>query len=113
MNFLPLKTQEDVDAAVRTSFEHPVLIFKHSSRCSISRTALDRFQRAADRAGKSLPSVYFVDVVDDRPVSMYIMEVTGVTHQSPQLLALSGGKSLYDGSHMSIYLDEAMASIQK
>ena len=48
MNWNQLTTEQQVDELIQTSQEKPIVIFKHSTRCSISSTALSRLERAWD-----------------------------------------------------------------
>lgn len=97
-----LKQLEDI---VKESTEAPVLIFKHSTRCSISRMALKSFEREyAIEEGKAKP--YFLDLLEHRDVSNEIASRFDVQHQSPQLILIKNGKAVYNSSHSDI--DAAM-----
>jgi len=50
-------------------------------------------------AGHAGVPVYLVRVVEDRPVSDYIAERTGVRHESPQVIVLRAGKVRWHASH--------------
>jgi len=75
----------------------PVIIFKHSTRCSVSRMALRHFENDFDTEGAIIP--YFLDLLEHRDISNEIASRYSVVHQSPQLLLISKGKSIYDVSH--------------
>lgn len=83
------------------SFEKPVLIFKHSTRCSISRFALKQFENEYDFSNEDLQP-YFLDLLEHRSISNEIASRFGVFHQSPQILIIKEGKCVYDESHDSI-----------
>jgi bacillithiol system protein YtxJ len=85
---------------VNESTEKPVVIFKHSTRCSISRMALRQFEQAFDLEGKVVP--YYLDLLEYRDISNEIANRFGVYHQSPQLIVIKDGKAIYDRSHESI-----------
>ncbi len=85
---------------VEVSNEKLVLIFKHSTRCSISRMALKQFENEFDLQDKITP--YFLDLLNHRDVSNEIATKFDVYHQSPQLIVIQDGKSVYDASHDSI-----------
>ncbi|MFZ4107146.1 bacillithiol system redox-active protein YtxJ [Flavobacterium sp.] len=78
----------------------PVVIFKHSTRCSVSRMALRHFENEFDLDGKITP--YFLDLLNHRDVSNEIATKFEVVHQSPQLLLISSGKCIYNTSHSDI-----------
>ena len=75
----------------------PVIIFKHSTRCSVSRMALRHFENDYDTEGAIIP--YFLDLLEHRDISNEIASRYSLVHQSPQLLLISKGKSIYDVSH--------------
>ena len=87
------------------SFEKPVLIFKHSTRCSISRFALKQFENEYDFSNEELQP-YFLDLLEYRSISNEIASRFGVFHQSPQILVIKEGKSVYDESHDAIAVSE-------
>jgi len=82
------------------SSEQPVVIFKHSTRCNISRMALKQFENEFDIENKV--ALYFLDLLNHRDVSTEIAARFGVEHQSPQLLLIYQGKSIYTASHSDI-----------
>ena len=94
------KDVEDLHQVVNESAGKPVLIFKHSTRCSISRMVLKQFENEFDLQDKITP--YFLDLLNHRDVSNEIATKFDVYHQSPQLIVIQDGKSVYDASHDSI-----------
>ena len=85
---------------VNESTEKPVVIFKHSTRCSISRMALRQFEQEFDLEEKVVP--YYLDLLEHRDISNEIANRFGVYHQSPQLIIIKDGKAVYDRSHENI-----------
>lgn len=88
------------------SSQHPIMLFKHSTRCSISSMTLSRLERSWN--SQELPEVqtYFLDLVRYRDVSNQIAHIFNVTHQSPQVLIIKDGKCVYNASHMGITYSE-------
>ncbi|MGI4823104.1 MAG: bacillithiol system redox-active protein YtxJ [Janthinobacterium lividum] len=110
--WLPLTQSEQLADIVRESHEHPVLIFKHSTTCSISAAAKGKLERQWPDA--SLPAdtpMYYLDLLKFRPISAQIAQEFGVQHESPQLLLIQDGKCSYNASHMGIRLSEAAAAV--
>jgi len=89
-----------LDDIVEESNTKVVAIFKHSTRCSVSRMALRHFESDFDFEEKMTP--YFLDLLAHRAISNEIANRFGVEHQSPQLIVISRGKAVYDASHNSI-----------
>ena len=95
-----LTNLEQLNEIKAESNSKPVAIFKHSSRCIVSRMALKQFENEFDLKDKVTP--YFLDLLEYRGVSNEIANCFEVEHQSPQLLLIRNGKSIYDVSHNSI-----------
>jgi bacillithiol system protein YtxJ len=85
---------------ITLSNDKPVAIFKHSTRCSVSRMALRQFENEFDLSDKVTP--YFLDLIAYRDVSNEIANRFGVIHQSPQLILIKEGKAVYNASHSDI-----------
>lgn len=102
-NWIPLEHVGQLDELVAYSEQNTVLIFKHSSRCSVSRFALKQFERDFDIENLGTEVlVYFLDLLQYREISNEIAGRFQVTHQSPQLILVKNGKSVYDVSHSDI-----------
>lgn len=95
-----LKDLGQLNELVAESADLPVLIFKHSTRCSVSRMVLKQFENEFSMHEKITP--YFLDLVAHRAVSTEIAHRFGVLHQSPQLIVIKDGKAVYNESHGSI-----------
>ncbi len=100
INWIPLQHLGQLDEMVAFSNAKPAVIFKHSTRCSVSRFALKQFENEFDLEDDV--DVYFLDLLEYRDISNEIASRFGVYHQSPQLLLIKEGKSVYDVSHSDI-----------
>ncbi|MFM2231002.1 MAG: hypothetical protein RL607_2260 [Bacteroidota bacterium] len=100
VSWIPLTDLKELDAMIQASYTQPVLVFKHSTRCSISRMALRQFEADWNLEGKITP--YFLDLLEYRPISNAIAERLGVVHQSPQVIVIKDGLAVYDASHEGI-----------
>ncbi len=99
LNWYELNDVAQLDEIVKVSNEQPVAIFKHSTRCSISRMALKQFESEFSAQGVK---PYFLDLLSFRDVSNEIATRFGVLHQSPQLILIKNGKVVLDASHSDI-----------
>jgi bacillithiol system protein YtxJ len=86
------------------------LIFKHSTRCSISMMAKRRFELDWDTLPADMP-LYFLDLIQHRDISNQIVDQFHVHHESPQLLLIKDGECVLDQSHSDISVDEALSVI--
>lgn len=100
-----IESQKDLDAAVEKSSQQKVLIFKHSTRCFISKTVLRSFEKQMQESDKNF-GYYFLDLLAYRSISNEIESRFDVVHQSPQLIVLENGKAIYNASHQNIDLDK-------
>jgi bacillithiol system protein YtxJ len=100
INWIELTDLGQLNEIMEISHQKPVAIFKHSTRCSISRMALKQFENEFDLEGSVTP--YFLDLLNHRDISQEIAVRFDVYHQSPQLLLIKEGKSVYDASHSDI-----------
>ena len=100
INWIPLQHLGQLDELVAFSNQKPAVIFKHSTRCSISRFALKQFEKEFDLEDNV--DIYFLDLLEHRDISNEIATRFGVYHQSPQLLLIKDEKSVYDVSHDAI-----------
>lgn len=87
------------------------IIFKHSTRCSISMMAKRRFELDWDQLPQDLP-LYFLDLIKYREVSGKIAEDFQVHHESPQLLLIKDGECILDQSHGGISVEETLVLVQ-
>lgn len=105
MNWIPLTNESEFAEILRKSAEKPQLIFKHSTRCSISSMAKSRLDKA-----DTSPSVDFnyLDLISYRSLSNKIADDLNVSHESPQVLLIKNGECIYDESHSGIRIDDIL-----
>jgi len=92
-----------LEEAVRTSYHKEIVIFKHSTTCSISQMAKLRIESDWDFED-IVP--YYLDLKSYREISDEIAEKFKVHHESPQMLLIKNGECIYDASHFDISVDE-------
>jgi bacillithiol system protein YtxJ len=97
---LELGQDQDFEELLEQSKTDPVLIFKHSTQCSISghihADFVDFEENNPDlRCGLVL-------VVENRRLSNAISQHFGIRHESPQALLIKDGRVVWHASHWSI-----------
>jgi bacillithiol system protein YtxJ len=105
MNWIDLKSTEQLQS-IKQSQGYSV-IFKHSTRCSISMMAKRRFEME----WSDLPAqthAYFLDLLQHRDLSNQIAQLFDVAHQSPQMLLIKDGECILEQSHGDISVAEAL-----
>ena len=100
MNWVALTDYSQIQKALEIS--EPFLVFKHSTRCSISSMAMSRFERSYDLKGVV---TFYLDLIAYRSISDQLVTDYKVQHQSPQLLFIQDGVCTYSTSHNSINID--------
>ncbi len=103
MNWNILSEIAQLDTLKAESRQQPVVIFKHSIRCSISSMAKSRLERSQAPEGIAF---YYLDLINNRALSNKVAEEFGVHHESPQVLLLKDGECIYDESHNGIDMQE-------
>lgn len=88
------------------SEKQAVVIFKHSTRCSISDAAISRFDRDWNEEDALKMKAYYLDLIAHRDISNAIAQRYGVIHESPQVIVIKNGKCVYHESHMNIRVSE-------
>lgn len=109
IDWIPLTNLGQLNDIMTVSETNPVIIFKHSTRCSVSRMALKQFENEFDLKDKV--AAYFLDLLEYRNISNEIAQRFQVEHQSPQLILIKGGKAMYNVSHSAIDAEELMKKI--
>jgi bacillithiol system protein YtxJ len=103
MQWIDLNDSLQLKQIIEESRLHPILIFKHSTRCSISHMAKARLERVESPIG--LP-FYYLDLVRYREISNQIADILQVAHESPQVLLVHRAACVYDESHSGIDMQE-------
>ena len=108
MDWKNLTSINQLEAIAADSFNTPQVLFKHSTRCSISSMALNRLESSTPPEGVDF---YLLDLLQHRDISAAIAEKFKVHHESPQDLVIINGECTYDESHMGISMDEIAEQI--
>ena len=101
LNWIPLNSLEQLDSIVKESKQETVLIFKHSTRCGISRMVIKQFENLFTEEMQHL-KVYYLDLLNFRDISDEVGYKFQVMHQSPQLIIIKNGVSVAHTSHYDI-----------
>ena len=104
-----LREATQLDRLIADSDTKPQVIFKHSTRCSISRVALSRFDRISPTNEGAV--FHLLDLLQHRPLSQSITERFGISHESPQLLVIKKGICSYHANHLEIEPEEVFAQV--
>ena len=98
----PLTRMEQLEELEKESHHKTVAIFKHSTRCGISRMVLRNFEKEFASTSEKELKLYFLDLLSNREISNEIASKFWVRHESPQLLIIKEGKVVQHESHHGI-----------
>ena len=99
--WIPLNAIQQLDLIKEKSSTKTQIIFKHSTRCGISRMVMSQFVDAYDFTEKDA-DLYFLDLLNFREISNEVGYKFQVMHQSPQLLVIKKGVAVAHESHGAI-----------
>ena len=105
-----LTSVDQLEEIARKSFEKPQILFKHSTRCSISSISMNKFVKNYSIA-KEDADLYYLDLLNYREVSNEVGYKFQIMHQSPQVLVIKNGEAIYDASHYAIQTDKILELI--
>ena len=112
MNWKDLTSIDELNGAIAESSDNLVILFKHSTRCSISRMALKMLEMGWDESLNGV-SAYYLDLLNHRDVSNAIAEKLDVIHQSPQMLILKNGTAVSVTNHSDINAEEVKSTLHE
>ncbi len=111
MNWKPLNDLEQIKGIDASSHQNAVLIFKHSTRCTISSMVLNRLEREWDAITSKEQPIFLLDLIRHRAVSNALTVHYGIEHESPQVLVIRNGRCVYNSSHTDIAYDDVMEEL--
>jgi len=101
INWIPLNSLEQIKTIKELSKSETILVFKHSTRCSISSMVIKRFENLFDSSMNNI-KVYYLDLLNFRAISDEVGYSFQVQHQSPQLLIIRNEVAVLNVSHYDI-----------
>ncbi len=102
--FARLSDKETFDQLINASKDRPVVVFKHSNACPISSRAYREMEKLDD--------INLLEIQTARDLSREIESVTGVQHESPQVIILRDGKAVWNASHFDVNAGAVTEAVQ-
>ena len=96
-----LELLSQLDEAIQHSSTSTQIIFKHSTRCIISKMVLQQFEATLDAIPENA-TLLFLDLLNHRDISNAIAMQLSVHHESPQIVVIKNGQAVFHESHHSI-----------
>ena len=110
MSWKNLNSVSSLEQIAAASNQRPQLLFKHSTRCSISAAAKHRLEADLSNLATHF-DLHFLDLILHRDVSNAIADRFDVQHQSPQIIVLRNGMPIFDMSHYDILPTKILAEL--
>lgn len=106
---IDITTTEELSEAIERSQEEPVVLYKHSNRCALSRRAQ---KKIADLAPPGDPRVYRVTVQTHRELSDQISARFDIRHETPQVIILDKTQPVFTTSHRQVSAETVRTALQ-
>ena len=103
-SFFRIDDQATLDNLLTDSTKKPIIVFKHSNACSISARAYREMEK--------VDGVNILEVQSARAVSNEFATLTGVRHETPQVVILRDGKAVWDASHFDVVAADVMKAVE-
>jgi len=110
MKWIALDNLNQLKNIDEASKNKKVLIFKHSTRCSISDAALGRLERNWNEDYEKELDCYYLDLIRYRELSNEIAARYQIHHESPQALVIKDGKCVFSQTHSGIKINDLILS---
>ena len=104
-SFFKIDNRETLDKLITDSNNKPVVIFKHSNACGISSAAYREMQKLE-------APVNLLEVQSAREVSRELADMTGIQHETPQVIILKDGKAVWNASHFDVKAGAELQAVQ-
>ena len=103
--FLEIDDRSALESLLTDSKQKPVIVFKHSNACSISSRAYREMEKVE-------ADVNILVVQSAREVSRELANLTGVRHETPQVIVLRDGKAVWNASHFDVQAGAVVEAVE-
>src|ERR1044071_3771914 len=103
--FFRIDDHAALESVITDSKQKPVIVFKHSNACSISSRAYREMEKLDGR-------VNILEVQSAREISRELANLTGIRHETPQVIVLRDGKAVWNASHFDVTAAGVMKAVE-
>jgi bacillithiol system protein YtxJ len=103
--FFKIDNRETLDKLITDSKTKPVVIFKHSNACGISASAYREMEKLDGQ-------VNLLEVQSAREVSRQLADLTGIRHETPQVIVFKDGKAVWNASHYNVKASAVLKALE-
>lgn len=104
-SFSRIDNREALDQLIAASSSKPVVIFKHSTSCGISSAAYREMEKLDGQ-------VNLLEVQSAREVSRELANLTGIRHETPQVIVFKDGKAVWNASHFDVKAGSVLQALE-
>ena len=104
-SFFRIDNRETLDRLITDSNNKPVVIFKHSNACGISSAAYREMEKLEAQ-------VNLLEVQSARDVSRELADMTGIRHETPQVIVFKDGKAVWNASHFDVKVGAVLKAVE-
>jgi bacillithiol system protein YtxJ len=104
-SFFKIDNKETLDKLITDSKAKPVVIFKHSNSCGISSAAYREMEKLEAQ-------VNLLEVQSARDVSRELATITGIRHETPQVIVFRDGKAVWNASHFDVKAGAVLKALE-
>ena len=104
-SFFRIANRETLDKLITDSKDKPVVIFKHSNACGISSAAYREMEKLEGE-------VNLLEVQSAREVSRELADMTGIRHETPQVIVFKDGKAVWNASHFDVKAGAVLKAVE-
>ena len=109
INWIPLINEAQSVDIKELSNSRAQVIFKHSTRCTLSSVAKKRLEREIQ---PGFIDFYFLDLIKFRSLSDKVAADFAVYHESPQVILIKNNSCVYEESHGGILMEDILDQVQ-
>lgn len=103
--FFRIDDRETLDKLITDSKSKPVVIFKHSTACGVSSAAYREMEKLEGQ-------VNLLEVQSARDVSRELADLTGIRHETPQVIVFKDGKAVWNASHFDVKAGAVLRALE-
>lgn len=103
--FFRIDDRETLETLITDSKQRPIIVFKHSNACSISSRAYREMEKLDGQ-------VNILEVQSAREISRELANLTGVRHETPQVIVLRDGKAVWNASHFDVTAGDVAKALE-
>jgi bacillithiol system protein YtxJ len=104
-SFFKIDNKETLDKLITDSKAKPIVIFKHSNACGISSAAYREMEKLEGQ-------VNLLEVQSARDISRELADMTGIRHETPQVIVFKDGKAVWNASHFDVKAGNVLKALE-